>query len=68
VATNIVIFDVSETGLTADDICAQLRERGVLASGFGSAIRMVTHCDVSRSDIETALRELGSVLSRRRAA
>jgi threonine aldolase len=68
VVTNIVIFDVSETGLTADDICGQLRERGVLASGFGSAIRMVTHFDVSRSDIETALRELGSVLSRRRAA
>ena len=62
VVTNIVIFDVSETGQTADAICAQLRERGVLASGFGSSIRAVTHYDVSRDDIETALRELRSVI------
>jgi threonine aldolase len=62
VVTNIVIFEVSANGLTADGICAQLRERGVLASGFGSSIRAVTHYDVSRPDIETALRELRSVL------
>ena len=62
VATNIVIFDVSDTGLTADDICAQLRERGVLAAGFGSAIRMVTHYDVSSADIDRALKEIESVL------
>ncbi len=62
VVTNIVIFDVTETGQTADAICAQLRERGVLAAGFGSSIRMVTHYDVSRADIETALRELRGVL------
>jgi threonine aldolase len=68
VVTNIVLFDVAETGTTAEAICAQLRERGVLASGFGSAIRMVTHYDVSRSDIERALQELNSVLSQRRAA
>jgi len=63
VVTNIVIFDVTETGQTADTICAQLRERGVLAAGFGSSIRMVTHYDVSRADIETALRELRSVIA-----
>ncbi len=63
VITNIVIFDVAETGQTADAICAQLRGRGVLASGFGSSIRMVTHCDVARADIERALRELRSVLA-----
>ena len=63
VVTNIVIFDVAETGMTADAICAQLRERGVLGSGFGSAIRMVTHYDVSRADIETALQEMRSVLA-----
>jgi len=62
VVTNIVIFDVSETGMTADGICEQLKERGVLASGFGSSIRMVIHYDVARADIETALRELRSVV------
>jgi threonine aldolase len=65
VVTNIVIFDVSDTGQTADAICAQLRERGVLAAGFGSSIRMVTHYDVSRADIETALRELRGILNQR---
>ncbi|HKR02544.1 MAG TPA: GntG family PLP-dependent aldolase [Pyrinomonadaceae bacterium] len=64
VVTNIVIFDVSETGIEADQICARLKERNVLASGFGStAIRMVTHYDVSRADIETALREMRAVIS-----
>src|SRR5258707_140915 len=63
VVTNIVIFDVAETGMTADAICAQLRERGVLASGFGSSIRMVTHYDVSRADIETALTTLREVIT-----
>lgn len=55
VVTNIVIFDVSETGLAANEICSRLQERDVLASGFGSSIRMVTHYDVSRADIDTAL-------------
>ncbi len=63
VVTNIVIFDIAETRKSAEAICAQLRERGVLASGFGTAIRMVTHYDVSRADIITALRELRSVLA-----
>ncbi|HEX8652725.1 MAG TPA: GntG family PLP-dependent aldolase [Pyrinomonadaceae bacterium] len=63
VVTNIVIFDVSGTGIAADEICARLKERGVLASGFGSSIRMVTHYDVSREDIETALREIKKVVS-----
>src|SRR5207244_6755504 len=63
VVTNIVIFDVSDTGQTADAICSQLRERGVLAGGFGTSIRAVTHYDVARDDIETALRELRSVLN-----
>jgi threonine aldolase len=41
-----------------------LQERGVLASGFGSSIRMVTHYDVSREEIETALLELGRIIKR----
>jgi threonine aldolase len=63
VVTNIVIVDVSEAPLNAEQICAALQPRGVLASGFGSSIRMVTHYDVSRSNIKTALQELRSVVS-----
>jgi threonine aldolase len=66
VVTNIVIFDVAGTRLAADDICARLaRARGVLASGFGSSIRMVTHYDVSTADIDAAVRALGDVLRER---
>ncbi|MDX6611919.1 MAG: threonine aldolase [Blastocatellia bacterium] len=63
VVTNIVIVDVSEASQSPSEICAALQPRGVLASGFGSAIRMVTHYDVSRADIETALLGLKSVVS-----
>jgi threonine aldolase len=63
VVTNIVLFDVSETGIKADEISARLKERNVLASGFGSSIRMVTHHDVSSADIEVALREMKTVVS-----
>ena len=59
VRTNIVLFDVSETGLAADELCARARDsHGVLCSGFGSSIRMVTHYDVSRDDVEVALNAL----------
>ncbi len=63
VQTNIVIFDVSETGKTSADICAKLKEINILASPFGKAIRMVTHYDVSREDIETTLSVLQKCLN-----
>jgi threonine aldolase len=62
VVTNIVLFDVADTGRAADEICARLQERGVLASGFGTSIRMVTHYDVSREGVERALAALREVL------
>jgi threonine aldolase len=63
VGTNIVLFDVAETGIAADEICARLKKRDILASGFGSSIRMVTHYDVSSADIETSLREMEKALN-----
>jgi len=62
VVTNIVIFDVAGTGLAAETVCTSLRAQGVLASGFGSSIRMVTHFDVARVDIEKALKALRLIL------
>lgn len=55
VVTNIVIFDVARTGKQAEAICTSLRTDHILAIPFGSKIRMVTHCDVSRADIETTI-------------
>ena len=64
VVTNIVIFDITGTGLAAQEICERLgREHDVLASGFGASIRMVTHYDVSRAGIETALKAVREVVS-----
>ncbi len=62
VVTNIVIFDVTGTGRAPADLCARLQERGILASGFGASIRMVTHYDVSRADIERAVAALREVI------
>ncbi len=62
VVTNIVIFDVSATGKTSAEICNSLKEKDIHASPFGTAIRMVTHCDVSKEDIETTLSSLQKIL------
>ena len=64
VVTNIVIFDVAGTGRSSREVCSQLKEKGVLASPYGSAIRMVTHRDVSAEDIELTIVALRSVLGR----
>jgi threonine aldolase len=62
VVTNIVIFDIAGTARAAGDICARLQTKGVLASGFGSSIRMVTHYDVSSAAIEKAIAAVRDVL------
>ncbi len=62
VVTNIVIFDITGTGKTSAEICSKLKDNGILAIGFGNAIRMVTHCDVSSGNIETTIEQLSSLL------
>lgn len=62
VATNIVIIDVSVASKPASEIVNELGERGILAIGFGDVIRMVTHCDVSSDDIESAVSALREIL------
>ena len=55
VKTNIVIFDISGTGLRTAEFSRALRERGVLANGINPThMRMLTHRDVSRQECETA--------------
>ena len=61
VATNIVIFDISSTGKNSTEICAKLKDKGILAIGFGNAIRMVTHCDVTAQDIDKTVSELSEI-------
>jgi threonine aldolase len=54
--TNVVVFDVSESGVSAAELPEKLKERGVLANSINAReVRLVTHNDVSREDCETAL-------------
>lgn len=63
VRTNIVLFDVSETGLTSTEFLKRLSERKVLGGPVDvRRIRMVTHLDVDRGDIEKALQIIGEVV------
>ncbi|MBU6343041.1 MAG: aminotransferase class I/II-fold pyridoxal phosphate-dependent enzyme [Bacteroidetes bacterium] len=59
VQTNIVIFDLIE-GVSTAQLLAFLEKNSVKASAFGpQTIRFVTHLDVDRVMIETAMQVLG---------
>jgi len=63
VETNIVIFDIAEMGMTAAQLRDEMKKKGVLIHPFGrTQIRLVTHLDVSKEDIETALKAFREVL------
>jgi threonine aldolase len=60
VDTNIVVVDVPD----AAAVVASAREHDVLVSAVGPrALRLVTHLDVTRADVETAAAVLGKVLA-----
>jgi threonine aldolase len=61
VVTNIVIFNVAGTGKSAAERVDSLAREGVLATGSGFSIRMVTHLDVSAADVETAVTKMRAV-------
>lgn len=63
VQTNIVIFDVSGTGLPAPELSARLKQRGVLINAVNNSLmRLVTHYDVDREGCELALAALAEVV------
>ena len=65
VQTNIVIYDVGETGLASSEFLKRLSERKVLGGPVDARrVRMVTHVDVDHSDIEQALRVIGEVVGK----
>lgn len=63
VETNLVFFDVGESGLAAREIADRLLARGVRV-GVESPTRMraVTHLDVAREDVERAAVALATVV------
>jgi threonine aldolase len=65
VKTNIVIFDVSGTGMTAGEFSKQLAEQRILCHAITpTTIRMLTHCDVDRAGCLRALEAADRVLRR----
>lgn len=55
IETNMVFFDVSQTGLTAGELHERLLERGVrIGENDRYRMRVVTHLDVSRDDVARA--------------
>jgi threonine aldolase len=68
VETNILVFDIAQTGFGTTEFSAQLRGRGVLANGIdASNMRMLTHYDVTRADCEQAIRAMEEILTTARA-
>jgi threonine aldolase len=64
VQTNIVILDVTASGMNSQTISQKLRERGVLANGVGpSLLRLVTHMDVSEAMCLEAVGALREIVS-----
>jgi threonine aldolase len=56
VQTNIVVVDVSGTGMTGVEFIRRVSEQGLLiGSGFGDMVRFVTHMDVDRTACERAV-------------
>ena len=56
IQTNIVIFGVGETGFDSTAFLSELRNRGVLAVPIDrKRVRMVTHLDVTRDQVERAV-------------
>jgi threonine aldolase len=66
--TNIVIFDIAGTGMTAAEVSAQLKDRGVLANPIGPhSLRMVTHYDVTAPQCRDAVEAVREIAAKRLA-
>ena len=64
VATNMVFFEVAETGLTPQAFYERLLAKGVrMGLGDGKRIRAVTHLDVDRAGIDRAIAAVREVVN-----
>ena len=68
-ATNIVVFDIADTGLVPAEVSAALRQRGVLINAINQrCLRAVTHYDVDRAQCAEALTAIRETVAVRIAA
>jgi threonine aldolase len=65
VRTNIVIFDITRTGMKSDATLVRLRQDGLIGSSVNDCtLRLVTHMDVNRADCEQAIDIIEKVCAR----
>jgi threonine aldolase len=65
-ATNLVFFEIKKPGMTGAQFVKALHEKGVAmgtSAGSATRIRAVTHLDVSRQDIDAALKAISDVIA-----
>ncbi len=55
VETNIVLFRLANRATSAPEFAARLKQAGLWISVIGETLRVVTHLDVSREDIDAAI-------------
>lgn len=66
VETNIVIFDVANTRVTALQVAEMMKKESILIHAIGKTqIRLVTHLDVTAQDIEKALKAFKKILGQK---
>jgi threonine aldolase len=69
VQTNIVIFGLEKSGLSSAEFLERLAERKVLAVPVdGHRVRMVTHLDVTRADVDAAGTAVEQIMGPRSSA
>ncbi len=66
VETNIVIFGITNTRITAPQVAEAMKKEGVLIHAISKTqIRLVTHLDVTAEDIERALKVFERVFAKK---
>jgi threonine aldolase len=63
VETNMVFLDLSPFQKRAEEVTDALRRQGVVTTGAGSRMRLVTHRDVTATGIDRALEAFTAVLT-----
>ncbi len=66
VETNIVIFGITDTKITAPQVAEAMKKEGILIHAISKTqIRLVTHLDVTAEDIEKALKAFEKILGKK---
>jgi threonine aldolase len=65
VETNIVFADTAAVGISPWDLRERLKDAGLLVTVVAGKVRMLTHRDVSASDVDAAVQTWGDVVGER---